>query len=421
MDINQSLQPVIASLIDDIKESIEDELRSKITDEIIKRVANAEINAVINQAVADQIEEKVSKFNFAQASSEQLNLVVAKLIDQVNQTITQDAVTQVNSFLNQKLAAIDLMHIIDDSVTRKLSSMVDSKNFPPQSIPHTSVDFNGLVLRGDHIKDGIIERFGSIGIEDRSTQIQMTVMDTATAFEGPVWAPELLIRGNAAITDTLTVESFNTEAAGFKQIVADASVAVKGLLDTDLFSSYSQILFDKIKQDGLELDIITQGGKDVVKGNQLGYHINDSNLQRLGLVKDLQTQGEAYLSETAYITKGRLGINTMEPSSALSVWDQEVEVNTSKLRQNTGYVHTPRHQSLVLGANGKENITLTPDGGVEVESINIGNVPMSSASVIPNYSGITGQIVWNESPGPGGASGWICLGGTRWAKLSTIE
>ena len=198
-------------------------------------------------------------------------------------------------------------------------------------------------------------------------------------------------------------------------------MAVRDSLDAELFKSYSQIIFDQIKNNGIDLDIITTDGKDVVKGNQLGYHISDTNIQRLGLVKDLQTQGEAYLCETAYVTNGRLGINTMEPSAPLSVWDQEVEINVSKLRQNTGYLHTPRHQSLVLGANGKENLILGPDGSVEVESISIGNVPMSSASVIPNYVGITGQIVWNESPAPGSASGWVCLGGTRWAKLSTVE
>jgi hypothetical protein len=421
MDINQSLQPVIASLIDDIKGSIEEELRSKITDEIIKRVANAEINTVINQAVADHVENQVAKYNFAEASSEQLAVVVAKLTDQINNTIAQNASAQVSNFINQRLAAVDLTFIIDNLVERKLSAIMDSRTFPHQSIPHTSIDFSGLVLRGDHIKDGIIERFGSIGIEDRASQIQMTVMDTATAFEGPIWAPELVVKGNVVITNNLSVESFDTKTAGFKQLVDDASVAVKNLLDSDLFTSYGQIVFDKIKQDGIELDIITQGGKDVVKGNQLGYHIVDTNIQRLGLVKDLQTQGEAYFSETVYVTNGRLGVNTTEPSSALSVWDQEVEINTSKLRQNTGYIGTPRHQSLVLGANGKENITLTPEGTVEVESINIGNVPMSSAAIIPNYVGITGQIVWNESPSPGGASGWICLGGARWAKLSTIE
>jgi hypothetical protein len=46
---------------------------------------------------------------------------------------------------------------------------------------------------------------------------------------------------------------------------------------------------------------------------------------------------------------------------------------------------------------------------------------MSSATAIPNYNAITGTLVWNESPGSGSAVGWVCLGGTRWAKFGIIE
>ena len=74
-----------------------------------------------------------------------------------------------------------------------------------------------------------------------------------------------------------------------------------------------------------------------------------------------------------------------------------------------------------MGANGKNNLTLNPDGSVEVDTITIGTVMMSSAVTIPNYSGITGQIVWNQSPVPGAAIGWVCLGATRWAKFGTVE
>ena len=46
---------------------------------------------------------------------------------------------------------------------------------------------------------------------------------------------------------------------------------------------------------------------------------------------------------------------------------------------------------------------------------------MTSASVIPNYLAISGTIVWNETPAPGGPAGWICLGATQWAKFGKIE
>jgi len=421
MDINEQLQPVIASLIDGLRVSIESELRDKISDEVVKKIAATEVNGIIETLVAKQIADRVAKFDFVNASQEQLSLIVARLTDQIQKTLAQEANTQINSYITQKLAQVDLNDLISSLIGNKLANMLDSRNFPPQSIPQTAIDFNGLTLTGDHIKAGIIERFGSTGIEDLATQVQMTLMDKATAFEGPVWAPEIKVKGDVSIAGKLSVGEIDQTTPAFAQFIEASSQAVKAKLDTDLFASYSDIIFSKIQKDGLELDRITQGGRDVVKGNQLGYHIVDTNIQRVGMIRDLQTQGEAYLSSTLYTTGGRVGVNTMDPSAVLSIWDEEVEINIGKRSQDTAVINTPRHQTLVLGANGNNNLTLNPDGSVEVDSISIGSVLMSSAITIPNYSGITGQIVWNQAPAPGSAIGWVCVGGHLWAKFGTVE
>ena len=422
MDINEQLQPVIASLIDGLRVSIESELRDKISEEIIKKITNTEINSVIEESVAKQISSRVDKFDFINASQEQLTLKVAKITDQINNTLAAEANKQINSFITQRLAQVDINSLISSLIGNKLSTMLDSRNFPPQSIPQTAIDFNGLILTGDHIKGGIIEQFGSTGIEDRTTEVQMTLMDHAPAFEGPIWAPEIKIKGDAIVAGKLSITGEIDEATpAFAKFVNAASLAVKSKLDAELFASYSDIVFNRIRTEGLELDRITQGGREIVKGNQLGYHIVDTNIQRVGLVRDLQTQGEAYLSETLYTTKGRVGVNTMDPSSVLSIWDEEVEINFGKRGQDTGVINTPRYQTLILGANGKNNLTLNPDGSVEVDTIIVGTVIMTSATTIPNYSGITGQIVWNQAPAPGSAIGWVCLGATRWAKFGTVE
>jgi hypothetical protein len=176
-----------------------------------------------------------------------------------------------------------------------------------------------------------------------------------------------------------------------------------------------------IGQKGIDLKRITQDGREIINGNQLGYHITDSNLQRVGMLRDLQTQGEALLSDTLYVTGKRVGINTIEPSAVFVVWDEEVELVITKHSQDTGYVGMPRFQRLVLGANNKDNLILDTDGSVEIENLRVGNTPMSSATAIPDYNAITGTIVWNENPAQGGPVGWICLGGARWAKFGIIE
>lgn len=422
MDINESLQPVITSLIDSLKLSIEAELQDKISDEVIKKIADTEINTIIERLVEQQILARVEKFDFVNASQEQLSKIVARLTDQINTTLTTSANTQINSYISQKLASIDLTDLVSSLIGNKLTKMLDVGNFPPQSISHTSIDFNGLVLNGDHIKGGIIDQFGSTGIEDRSSFVQLTLMDHASAFEGPVWAPEVKIKGDLHVDGTLIINGdIDINTPVFAKLVDQTSISVKSNLDETLFSNYSDIIFNKITTNGLDLDRITQNGKEIVKGNQLGYHITDTNIQRLGTVRDFQTQGENYLSETLYVSGKRVGINTMDPSTVLSVWDEEVEVVVTKRSQDTAYVGTPRYQSMVLGANGQQNIKLNTDGSIEVDRIKIGSISMSSTSTIPNYQGSKGQIVWNENPSPGSPIGWVCLGGHLWAKFGIIE
>lgn len=422
MDINESLQPVVASIIDNLKTSLESELRAQISAEVVSKLATTEFDTIVSNLVEQQTRSRLEQYNFVGKSDEQLQKVVKQITDDINRTLATEANTKINNYLNQKLAQIDVNAIIGTIVETKLANLLQTQRFPEQSIPHTSIDFSGLSLTGDAINGGIIANFGSTGIEDRATFVQLTLMDHASAFEGPVYAPELNIKGNTTVDGTLIINGdIDPTTPAFVRLVDRTSDAVKSKLNGDFFTNYSDIIFNRIRTDGVDLDTITQGGKDVVKGNQLGYHITDTNIRRLGLVNDLQTSGENLLSDTLYVTKKRVGVNTMDPSAAVSIWDEEIEINVSKRAQDTGYISTPRYQKLVLGANGKENLKLLVDGSVQADVVTIGTVQMSSAATIPNYPGTAGQIVWNSAPGHGASAGWICLGATLWASFGKID
>jgi hypothetical protein len=421
MDINEQLQPIVASIIDSLKGTIEAELRDQISNEIIAKIANTEFDSIVQRLVEQQIRTRLDNFNFVSTSDEQLQKIVAQLTDQINKNLTATANQQISSYINQKLAAVNVTEIIGALVQNKVGSMLQTTSFPEKSISHNSIDFSGLKLTGDQVSGGIITNFGSTGIEDLSTCVQMTLMDRGTAFEGPLFAPQLTVKGDISLNGRLVINGeVSADAKGFLKLVEQTSQAVKELLTDDLFSGFSDIIFKKMQADGIDLDKITQGGKEIVSGNRLGYHIIDTNIRRLGVVNDLQTSGENLLVDTLYVTQGRVGVNTIDPTAVLSVWDQEVEVVVNKRSQDTGYVGTPRSQQLVIGANNKQNILLDPDGSVEIENLRIGNTPMSSASAIPNYPAITGTIVWNESPMPGSAIGWVCLGATQWASFGKV-
>lgn len=423
MDINEQLQGVVSGLIDTVKVNLEKELQEKISNEVVQKIANTELDSVISQQIKFELNKRLEKFNFADTSQAHLEKLTADITKNIADTIGEQARNEVISEVARQMALIDIPLIVSELVRINIEQLITLKDFPPSSIPHTSIKFDEkFSITGSKVKGGIIENFGSTGIEDLSTKVQMTVMDKAVAFETAVWAPSATIKGPLTVDGNLIVNGeMPTDCLAFKQIVEFSADKVRTLLNDELFTGFSNIIYKEIAEKGIELDRVTQGGKEVIKDNQLGYHIVDTNIQRLGIVKDLQTQGENLLSQTLYVTDGRVGINTMDPSTALSVWDEEVEIVATKRRQDTGFIGTQRRQAVILGSNNKDNMILTPEGTVEIEKINIGNVPMSSATAVPNYDDITGTIVWNESPVLGGPMGWVCLGGNRWAKFGKVE
>jgi len=411
-----------ATMVNDLKASIHKEVKEQISSEVFSAFSTIELTGLITGLITDQIQARLNKFDFNRVSEIELQKIVQGLTNQINTTLVDSANAHISNYVKQKLMHMDLQSSIQSVIQNLLGTSLVGKSFPEGSISHTSVDFTGFKTSGDNIVGGIISNFGSIGIEDRASRVQMTIMDQAIAFEGPVWGPELKIKGNATIDGSLIVNGdVDVGTPVFDKLIAKTSDAVKADLNTELFSGFSHTLFDKIQNEGLDLDKVTQNGKEVVSGNRLGYHIVDTNIQRLGVVNDLQTSGENLLVDTLYVTQRRVGINTIEPSWALTVWDEEVEIAVSKKSQDTAYINTPRNQTLVLGSNNRQNLVLNPDGSVDIDNLRVGNVPMSSATAIPNYNSITGTIVWNESPSPGGPVGWVCLGATRWAKFGMIE
>jgi hypothetical protein len=422
MDINASLQPIIASMVNDLKGSMQKELKEQVSAEVVKTLATTELTSIITGLITNQIQARVDKFDFSKASELELQKIVQSLTNQINRTLTDSANAQISNYVKQKLIQVDLQASIQSVIRSALGDKLTAGSFPEASIPHTSVDFKGFKITGDSVKGGIIGNFGSTGIEDRASRVALTLMDQASAFEGPIWAPSALIKGNVTIDGTLIVNGdVATDTPVFLKLVNQTSDAVRANLNTELFAGFSATLFDKIRDEGMDLDKITQNGKEVISGNRLGYHIVDTNIQRVGVLNDLQTSGENLFVDTLYVTSKRVGVNTMDPTWALTIWDEEVEIAISKKSQDTAYINAPRNQTLVLGSNNRQNLVLNPDGSVDVDNLRVGNVPMSSATAIPNYNAITGTIVWNESPGPGGAVGWVCLGGTRWAKFGIIE
>jgi len=403
-----------------LSESLESDLQYAITQKVAEAMNQIDISTVVEGIVNQRLNDRLAQSNIDSIAVTHLEQTITKVKSELDKKITESATKQVTTEVTRQVSLMDFNSVVNSIVGNKVESMVKVGHFGKESIDHTSINFKGFKLPGDHIDGGIIKNFGSTGIDDKSTDIQMTILDTAVAFEKGLWAPSASIKGDLTVEGNLTLNgSVNEDSPMIKTLSTLAVNEIKS--DTELLDAHSEHIYKKISRDGLDLLKIKQEGRVIITGNQLGYHITDSNLQRVGQLKDLQTQGETLLSDTLYTSGKRVGVNTLDPSTTFVVWDEEVEMIMTKKTNNTGYIGTARQHTLILGSHNKENIILDPDGSVQIEELRIGNVPMTSASVIPNYNSITGTIVWNESPSPGSPMGWVCLGGTAWAKFGKVE
>ena len=352
----------------------------------------------------------------------QLETVVETLIDDLKLSIEKEIKETASAEIINHIVKNKLEEAIESVVEKKVKSLILSDFLPHRTINHKCVDFDGFKITGDFVNGGIIQNFGSTGIEDRATSVQLTLLDNACVFEKAIFAPRAEIKGDLVIDGDLDIKGLIPKSAAlYQELVSSTTSAVKDSMNDEFFKNYADIIFSGIKKDGIDLDKISQNGKEVVKGNQLGYHITDTNIQKTGIVRDFQSAGETLLSSTLYVTNKRTGINTLDPSAAFVVWDEEVELVMSKRRQDEGIIGTIRPQKVVVSSNKKDNIVCNTDGSVQIDNLHVGKIQITSGASAPNYSSQLGHIVFNQNPSLGGPMGWVCLGGTRWANFGVID
>ena len=161
---------------------------------------------------------------------------------------------------------------------------------------------------------------------------------------------------------------------------------------------------------------------EVIWKDRLGASVKKSNLQEVGILKNLQVRN------TFYVSDGRVGINTTAPSADFSVNTGGYEIITT-MHETNAYVGTHTHVPFAIGTDNTPRLTCRANGdivvgselGKSVKMTVYGNLgvgvkyPNESLEVDGNIkfaertfaSGVqepregrwdTGSIVWNETP-----------------------
>lgn len=420
MDVSTQVDSIVQNLVKDIETRLNAAVEKTVNSQLTQRLENFDFEKRLNLLASLKLDNIMADL---QIDKSQIQTKLDNVSSIIVNEIESDCRKNANDLIRTKIYNdLDINTIIREVIASELDKKITTINFPPNSIPAISLNQNGLSISGDTIHGGIIKNFSSTGIDDRSNDVQMTLIDEGVIIENKMVTLGLEVKGTTILEGDLVVRGNIPPSSKFyTSIVENTTKQVTDSLNEDLFSSYASLMFEKIKTDGLDLSKIALNGATIVEGNKLGYHINDTNISRLGIVNDLQTRGESFLSETLYTTKRKVGINTIEPANTLSIWDEEVEIGMGKLSKNTAFITTPRNQNIVIGVGNNENLVLDTDGGVTTKSIKIGKVDIISVNGTPSFSSDKGTVAFNENPHHGSVIGWVSLGNGVWAKFGNIE
>jgi hypothetical protein len=419
MDLSNQLDGIVAGLVKDIEGKLNSRVEVLVGDYLTRNLHNYDYESKINWLASVKLDNMIAGLEINRTNIE-------KRLDSVSDALFQNIEVECRNIATEHVKKrlyndVDINQVVRELVAEEVVRRIKRMDFPVHSIPANAINPENFTLTGNNIVGGIIKQFSSAGIEDKSTSVQMTLIDEGVIIENKVVALGLDIHGTTILRGDVVIEGDVPERSKFYTSIIDNAVkGVKESMDSAFFGDYSSVIFEKIKQEGLDLNKITLNGTEVIVGNKLNYGITDSNITRVGLIKDLQTQGETYLSEQLYVGKNKVGIGTIDPGNSLTVWDQEVELGFGKRLKDTGWMGTPRNQDLIISANNKDNIVLTADGQVKVNKITVNKVTITSYPSTPSDDQPKGTVAFNENPAIGQPIGWVSLGNGVWSKFGIV-
>lgn len=327
-------------------------------------------------------------------------------------TETIDINEEIRKVLSNKIdniiRNIDIGSILLERIDEYVENRATSGKLQRGMIDHRRIDWTDYTLPADNISVGTVHNFTSDGIEDHATEVNLTILDGQVVIENEAIAKHLTVVDNANIKNL----SVGKLVVNNGITIADGSFAeqIRGLVDSRISQRANEHGWDT---DGKPLK---SNGTVLIDNNSLGSSIVESNLRKLGRLTNISVTGVSELAETMYIDNGRVGINTDEPAGVLTAWDEESEVSIRKYKNRTMYIGSTRDSELVLGVGGDAVLNIRRSG-VEVNSVKIGNITVSSGKSEPTYRGSPGDLVINESTVGNHPWAWRCVGGETWLPL----
>ena len=268
------------------------------------------------------------------------------------------------------------------------------------------------------LEPAIVEKLRTVGIDDQATAVELEISPDSVIVKNNFIANTAEIVNGLRVKDLAVTGSINVDNSSWQILSENISQKTLDKLSEQWRDQLVQDVAEQIKQQGISFDDVTVDGHPLISGDQLNSAIRHSRLQSVGELKDLLVKGEAHINNTLSVVNHRIGINTVDPQSALSVWDEEVSVNIGKFKNNIAYIGTNKAQGINIQVNRQPAIEIDADAMTTIKNLRLGIHKISFAAELPNYAGSKGEFVFNSNPNVNDTVfAWVCLGGHKWKVL----
>jgi len=412
-----------------ITEVIEEQIHIKVQEEMELLLKDNSWSTVVEEHLKRFAQDRVAaKF----ASAEYLPTIL-KTIDESVKRLFDDG--KIDDFIGL-VDEHKLNQLVDDKVSPIIDEYIEKQFGDPdwltkiQSISNHSamvraekelakLDIDSKISQMIDVKlDNKIK-----SIEDKATSPQLTILDDIVVNEHEFVTDSITVISDATINKSLTVNDLiirgrvNTDNSSWSELSNKIKEETVDSVRDDLTDIITNSVLTTVQKKGIQLKDIKIGKEKLIDDGMLSSAITKSSLERVGLLQGLTVIGSTSLNETVTVSRGKLGINTDTPSSALDIWDGEVQITLGKKQKDTGYIGLNRKGTLEIGTDNNA-ITIDPEGKTKINKLMIGRNNISWSSELPGFSGQKGDIVFNMDPDTNNEIGWQCLGQFLWRKIS---
>ena len=416
---------------------VEDQINKSVNDQVLEVFATDDWLKPIETKIIDYTQQRIlGKFANSSALPEIVDAVktsVAELfasgqIPGIDQYIDSVTVKQVIDQAVQDNIVTAIKDLGQDAVWLEKIERLINQNMVQRVVAGLStIDITGLIRQRvdenmNDLDDKVVKKLQTLGIQDHAQQLELTVMDENVVVENCLTANKINAVDSITVKDLSVTGSINTDNRSWQTLSEDISNKTLARLTNEWKESLIVDVESKIRDHGINFTQVQIDGVRVIEGDTLSRKITNSNLQSLGILKELKVTGEAHIYNTVSVLNRRLGINTQEPEMALSVWDEEVSILAGKFKEKSAYIGTGRLQNLVLGVNRTPAMEIDIDGTTAIKKLRVGVHRISHGTEVPNYSGTKGDIVFNANPNVNNnVFAWQCLGGFKWKIIRSVE